>query len=93
MYYSVCTLHIPRPNWDPPTPSTPSETGVGGVSQFGRLEKKPITLSTLCSSVSKRDLLMLADGRVRLEPCISNPCRAYGRRHFKEGLFQSFYDS
>jgi hypothetical protein len=55
----------PRPNWDSPTPSLasecvppPEQKGGGthshadeglGESQFGRLEKKPRTLSTLCT--------------------------------------------
>jgi hypothetical protein len=48
----------PRPNWDPPTPLTQTSVSNGGGhtrqparglgSQFGRQEKKPITLSTLC---------------------------------------------
>ncbi len=55
----------PRPNWDPPLPlpqaivpsrnqtgggtHSPAGEGVKGGSQFGRLEKKPSTLPTLCS--------------------------------------------
>ncbi len=54
----------PRPNWDPPPPlpqasvspgtkggggTLPCEWGGGGGGQFGRLEKKSSTLSTLCS--------------------------------------------
>jgi hypothetical protein len=55
-YHSVCP---PRPNWDPHLLSRkrvcpPGTKGGGthslgaGSSQFGRLEKKPSTLSTLC---------------------------------------------
>ncbi len=56
----------PRPNWDPtPSPATPTELRRGGgcrytlaafegvgESQFGRLEKKLSTLSTLCFFIS-----------------------------------------
>ncbi len=57
----------PRPNWDPPTPSPPSEyvplylpgTGGGGggggcPNSFIRLEKNSSTLSTPCIDVYRR---------------------------------------
>ncbi len=64
-YYNVCPLvrigthhpHLPQASVPPPEPQgvgihSPAGEGVG-ESQFGRLEKKPSTLSTLCRRLSQ----------------------------------------
>jgi hypothetical protein len=81
-----------RPNWDSPTPSPPSESvlppgakrggthspaGEGvGECQFGRLEKKPSTLSTLCVTPRNQqfcdDLSFLFEVKVKLTDALNS---------------------